>query len=294
MKKCVVDYLVACCHGVSQVMLQRAVFTGVLFLLGILAGGWPTFVLGLVSLMFVTLLSPHNREGYVDGLWGFNALLVGCAASVFPCPNGLFLALMAFSTVAMKRILDRWFSSLTLPFILSTWIFICASRWCGSAEMVESSVSVDVFIGQAPDVVAGLFKGLSEVFLADSWVGGFLILAGLLMANWRAAAWALAGSAIGMACAMIGGCPWGDIVNGLWGFSPALTAVAIGVTFRPQGATWSWTFVTTAAIILTFGIQLTLSPLLALIDLPALTLPFCCATWIVLYGLRKLHPSPKV
>lgn len=273
MKKFTLEYLVACGHGASQVMLQRSVLTGVLFLLGILAGGWPIFVLALVSLLFATIACGRKRPGYVDGLWGFNALLVGCAAAVFQCPHPLLLILAVYLTIPIKQLLDKGFSSLTLPFILATWLFIVASRFWDGGEPLESYATVDSFMPALPAVASGLLKGLSQVFLVNSWVGGVLILAGLLVANWRAGAWALVGSGMGMACAAICGCPWADIAAGLWGFSPALTAIAIGVTSRP--------LIAVAAIVLTFVIQLAAVLALALIGLPALTLPFCLATILV-------------
>lgn len=285
MKKSVIEYLAACCRGASQVMLQRSVLTGVLFLVGILAGGWPALVLASVSLMLATIVCGHKRQGYADGLWGFNALLVGCAASVFPCPDAALLAIIVYLTIPLKQILDRLFarigvSSLTLPFILASWAFIGAARWLGACDKPDGSLSADSLWPGMPDVVAGLLKGLSQVFLVDSWVAGVLILVGLLVASRRVAAWALAGSAIGMACAAICGCAGSEIVSGLWGYSPALTAIAVGVTFGRESVAWRQVFVTIGAVILTFVIQLAAAPVLASAGLPVLTLPFCLATWI--------------
>lgn len=285
MNRVAIEYLAACCRGASQVMLQRSIWTGVLFLLGILAGGWDIMVLALVSLMFATISCIHRHQGYADGLWGFNAILVGCAASVFPCPNTLLLALVVYLTIPLKQILDKLLarhgiSSLTLPFILSTWMFICMAHWWDRNVLVEPSVTIDTYLGEIPDVISGLLKGLSQVFLVNSWAGGLLILAGLLAANRNVFVWAIAGSAIGMSCATLCGCAWDDIANGLWGFSPALTAIAVGVTFRPETASWRWIFVTIGAVVLTFLIQLAATPVLATIGLPVLTLPFCIATYI--------------
>lgn len=284
-------YLVACCHGASQVMLQRSVLTGVLFLLGILAGGWTIFVLGIVSLLSATYLCDHKRPGYVDGLWGFNALLVGCAGAIFPCPDEFALIVAIYLTIFFKLMLDEVFqrigmSSLTLPFILATWLFIGAAYWWDELEVNEAAATADAFLPAMPEVLCGLLKGLSQVFLVNSWLGGLLILAGLFVASWRVALWALVGSAMGMACAAVCGCEWSEIANGLWGFSPALTAIAIGVTFRPESATWRWILITIAALLLTFVIQLGITPLLALINLPPLTFPFCLATWLTLYATR--------
>lgn len=285
MKKSAITYLAACGRGASQVMLQRSVAAGALFMAGILAGGWIAAALALAALMLATAACGPRRQGYADGLWGFNALLVGCAAAALPCPGAIALAIAAYLTIPLKQILDKCFapigiSSLTLPFILSTWALVGAAHWLGATDLFGQAATADIVWQSMPDALAGLLKGLSQVFLANSWVAGLLMLAALLATDWRAAAWAIAGSAIGMACAALCHCPWADIADGLWGFSPALTAIAVGVTFRPQTATWRWTIATIAAILITFGIQLAAGPLLSTISLPALTLPFCIATWL--------------
>lgn len=270
------NYVAACCRGAAQVMLQSQALAGVFFLAGILAGGWHVFVFGVMALMTISLVC-CQRGGFADGLWGFNALLVGCAASVFPCPSVLMPIVAAILTIPLKYCLDKLFarfgiSSLTLPFILSTWAYMVVAHLWGDVEPDAYVVTADSLIGDVPDIVMGLLKGLSQVFLVDSWVGGALILVGLTESGWRVAAWAVAGSAAGMACATLCGCEWLDIVNGLWGYSPALTAIAVGVTFsRGIG-------VTLLAILLTFAIQFAVTPLLAPIGMPVLTLPFCVAT----------------
>lgn len=286
MRNSVIEYFAACCRGASQVMLQRSILTGILFLFGILTGGWKMLLSALVSLMFVTLVSGSKRKGYTDGLWGFNALLVGCAASVFPNPNPLLLIVIIYLTIPMKHFLDRLYmrigsSSLTLPFILATWMFIGACHLWDAWSMNLESESFDKLWISMPEIVAGLLKGLSQVFLVNSWIGGLLILAGLLSVNWKTAALALVGSALGMTCAAICGCDRVDIINGLWGFSPALTAIAVGITFRRESDICRQILITIVAIVLTFLIQLAVTPLFLLIGLPVLTLPFCLATWVI-------------
>lgn len=280
----VVEYFKACCRGASQVMLQRSVLCGLFFLSAILTEGWVMLMMAVVSLMLATMFC-IPKPGYTDGLCGFNALLVGCAAYVFPCPDMMLLASIVILTGPMKLVLDKKFvrfgtSSLTLSFIIFTWISIGLSR---QRDAINSSITgLAIDFGSIPDVLAGLLKGLSQVFLVNSWVGGLLILAGLFVASKRSAVWALVGSGIGMICAVVCGCDRVEIADGLWSFSPVLTAIAVGVTFRPDSASWRWIFVTIGAVILTFAIQYALTPLFALIGLPILTLPFCLATWITI------------
>lgn len=188
----------------------------------------------------------------------------------------------------------RWgLSSLTLPFIVATWAMIYTGQLTSTTIPLQPETSTATACISALEIIKGLMKGLSQIFLIDSWVTGCVFLVGLLAAGHRAAVWALTGSATGMATAFCIGCQPTEIAAGLWGFSPALTAIAIGVTFRKSDK-WQWNMVTVAATIVTVFIQHWLTPCLGSIGLPVLTLPFCIVTWVVagFSQSRPAHPQP--
>ena len=278
--------------GSAQVMLQPKAATGALFLAAILVGSlgyggsghMAVFWGALMCLMAATAIS-HGRKDYEDGLLGFNAILVGCAAMTF-LSNTTAVRLLtigaALSTLPLKHILDKVFrftgiSSLTFPFILASWLVMVIAALFGLPPYAQESIVLVPEIS-ATTLLEALLKGLSQVFLIDSWIGGLLIAVGLLVASSRAALLAFAGSAIGIAMAFAIGAPWSEICIGLWGFSPALTAIAIGDTFRSH---FRHTAVATiVATVITTLIQYALVPLSALTGMLTLTLPFCIATWL--------------
>lgn len=298
----ILNYGKACCNGVSQVMLQESVLIGVCFIAGLLVGclglggegHMDVFVDALVALGLATLISGNSRNGdKAKGLFGFNAVLVGCAASTLLCvwlPTWIYLFGVAV-TLPLKLMLDKAVvrigaSSLTLPFIIATWIVLYLADLKGVASYAPESIAEEPVVSVLT-VLSGWMKGLSQVFLINSWITGVLFFIGLWIASRQAALWALCGSAIGMACAAVCGCRWVEIADGLWGFSPVLTAIAIGVTFRPTDATWRWVAVVVTAVVFTFILQWTLTPILAMASLPVLTLPFCLATWVIVSLIHK-------
>lgn len=288
-------FIEATLRGVGQVMFQPSALSGTLFLAGILVGSLgfggeghiAVFVGALAALVLATACGFLARaKGTDEGLWGFNAVLVGCAAYTFlssSLPVWLCLGAVLL-TLPLKMVFDKLLSragisSLTFPFIAATWMLLSVADLLSVEPYVSESIREPAALSAAT-IVGGWLKGLSEVFLIDSWIAGLLFLAGLLVASSKAAKWAAAGSAIGMASAFAIGCPTDEITLGLWGFSPALTAIAVGVVFKPDKSSRLWLLLTLLATIATVLIQKLLMLLLSPVGLPVLTLPFCVATWL--------------
>lgn len=278
-------------RSVGQVMFQRSLFTGILITLalflaasGIGGRGHIAVFIGIVVITAaVTAVARCFRyPGYADGLAGFNAVLVAAALFTFfiAGPGTWILSMTgALLTLPLKRLLDRLFapvvSSLTLPFVLAAWIAVAVGNISGITIPYTSED-----IASVPDLapitlLMGLLKGVSQVFLSDSWVAGVIILIALAVSSRKAAIWTLVGSASGMLLALVCGLPAAEIASGLWGFSPALTALAVTTVLPPRRHRL---LCLVTALLSTFAIQMIATPLLALIHLPVLTFPFCVAT----------------
>ena len=78
------------------------------------------------------------------------------------------------------------------------------------------------------DFGRGVLLSISQVFLKESGVAALLLLAGLAVSSVPAAAFALGGAILAVATAHLFGAESDLIVGGLLGFSPVLTAIAIG------------------------------------------------------------------
>lgn len=291
-----------CMRGLGQVMFQDNMWTGILFFLGIFWGAYEEgqgvvawgMVVGLVvSTLTGYLLQLPDKNG-ANGLWGFNGVLVGCA---FPTFMGntfwMWMALVLCSALTtwvrsgLDNVMDRWnISSLTFPFVLSTWFFLLASRlFAGMPPEFMSSPELPHADGGVLDMgflnlVVYWLKGIAQIFLINSWVTGIFFLAGLAVSNLRACIWAAVASALSLAVVIVWKAPAADIANGLYGFSAVLTGIALGATFcNNRWQTIVWTIL---GIIVTVFIQGAMNAFFDPIGLPTLTGPFCLATWLFL------------
>lgn len=289
-------------RGAGQVMFQNSVWTGLLFLAGIFWGaysaGHGTVAWGALAGLFVSTLAGHilalpASEGR-QGLWGFNGILVGCAFPTFMGGTvwmwialALCAALTTWVRTGLNNVMKPWkINSLTFPFVMCTWIFLLAARDMYSLPILHSASSA------APAVEVGILdwvqywlRGISQVFLIDSWVTGLLFLAGLLAANPWAALWAGIGSAVAMAAASAFKVSTAAVAAGMYGFSPVLTAVALATVFHKPG--WGSALWAALGIVVTVFVQAAMNVLLSPAGIATLTAPFCITTWLFLLPLLR-------
>ena len=136
----------AVAHGVSQVMFQASLWTGLLFLVGIALSNWEHAVwvlMGSIVGMLVgsyhataaaRVLDPESlvERGLLDnvalGLYGYNATLAAVALflwrrSLIPPLLGMLLAVLLTDLLPMLGL-----PALTAPFVLATWL-VLAFGW---------------------------------------------------------------------------------------------------------------------------------------------------------------------
>jgi urea transporter len=80
-------------------------------------------------------------------------------------------------------------------------------------------------------ILLGGVHSISQVFLKGSGVSALLLLVGLAVGSLAAAAFALGGALLAVATAHVLGAESALITRGLLGFSPVLTAIALGTVF---------------------------------------------------------------
>ena len=304
---CRFEYIRAVLCGSGQVMFQGNIWTGLLFLCGIFWGafeaGTPAVAWGAVVGLVVSTLTGYAlrlplSEGR-EGLWGFNGILVGCA---FPSFLGntflMWLALIFCSMMTtwvragFNNVLAPWkVNSLTFPFVFLSWMFLGAARLLqglspehmAQPELTEHiSVALDLSVGA---VVTYWLKGIAQVFLIDSWVTGIFFLVALYLSSRKAALWAVVGSVLSFLVTLLYRGSADSIANGLFGFSPVLTAIALGATFYKSG--WKSAIWTLFGIVATVFVQAAMDAMMLPFGLPTFTAPFCLTTWLFLLPLLK-------
>lgn len=297
--------------GSGQVMFQNNVWTGLFFLIGIFVGAyqegqglvaWGALV-GLLTSTITAYFLPLSREDGDNGLWGFNGILVGCAfltflgSSVF---TWVALILCGMLTTWVRQgfnnIMSPWkVNSLTFPFVFLTWIFLFSARVLHGIPVASLSTPELTSVASGTldlDIVNLLIywlKGISQVFLINSWVTGILFLIGLFICNKWAGIWASIASAVALLVAILFEAPASDIANGLYGFSAVLTGIALGMTFyQVNRKTAIWALI---GIVATVFVQAAMNAMLLPFGIPSLTAPFCMTTWLFLLPLFKFNVS---
>ncbi|MDE5687673.1 MAG: urea transporter [Paramuribaculum sp.] len=115
---------------------------------------------------------------------------------------------------------------------------------------------------------------------------GVFFLAALAVSSLWAALWAAVGSAIALCLAILFHADPASVSAGLFGFSPVLTAIALGCTFyKPNLRSALWCVVGTTV---TVFVQAGMDALMLPYGIPTLTGPFCVATWLFLLPRLKM------
>jgi urea transporter len=188
-------------------------------------------------------------------------------------------------------------SSLTFPFVLTTWLLLLATY--GFSGLTGAALPAgDVVVAFHPyeasplkliDLLQGVLQSISQVFLKANGVAALLFLAGLAVNSWAAAAFALAGAIVAVLTAHLFGAESELITGGLLGFSPVLTAIALGAVFyRPS---WRVAIYAMLGALFTVIAQAALNVALTPLAIPALTAPFVLVTWIFLLPRQCFEPA---
>lgn len=300
-------------RGAGQVMLQNNPLTGLLFVMGIFWGaaviGNVTVavgaIVGLVAATTTAISLRSNKASLEQGLFGFNGILVGVAVPTFlvmePATWFLLVIGAAVSTVVMlavSHVTKMWgVPALTFPFVLTTSFLVLAAYSFGHLPIRGMGApALPAPIGDAAtglELSAGFLleaciKGVSQVFLINNVIAGAVFIVALLISYAWAALFAVAGSIVSVAVALILGASPTDIDAGLYSFSPVLTSIALGcVFFEPS---WRVALFALLGTIFTVIVQGALDAAVAPMGIPTFTAAFVFVTWLFLLPKLDLKP----
>jgi len=277
-------------RGFGQVVFCESSFTGFVYLVALFVSDPWLGLLGLLGCVggsFTAFLSGFDADFVGKGLAGYNGVLVGCCFAVFLSSDGqlswqtvvatlLGSIVQAFVTLSIGSMsnMPAW----TLPFNFVALAVLLNSQPLGqvSTEQMHSALWSDLAVS---DVLASVLRGTSQIFLADHWASGMLVVLGTAWHSPVMACSLVLASGFGVAVAFLMEAPPAPAVAGLWGFNPALTAAAVYHVFEMnlQSATLiAWSSVATA--VLASGMTAALSRAFLV---PPCTLPFCIVATLV-------------
>lgn len=184
-------------------------------------------------------------------------------------------------------------NSFTFPFVFCTWMFLLAARAMhGLPTTHMSDPSLPAAFSSLESIRLGdlavyWLKGIGQVFLINSWVTGICFLAGLFLCSRWAALWAAIGSALALLTVIVLKASGPDISEGLYGYSPVLTAIALATVFyKPNFRSALWAVL---GILVTVFVQAGMYVLMAPVGIATLTGPFCITTWALPAAARQVR-----
>ncbi len=120
--------------------------------------------------------------------------------------------------------------------------------------------------------------------LQENILTGLLFLAGITVGSWLMGVAALVSVITGTVTAFILKYPKENIESGLYGFSAALTGVALTLFFEP--ALIIWICIVAGSVLAAIIQQLFIK-----MKMPVFTLPFVLVTWVLFFCLSKWYPD---
>jgi len=291
-------------RGIGQVMFQDNPLSGLLFFVAIgwgsYAAGMPQVAIGgLVAVVAATLTAQWLRvdaAGLGAGLYGYNAYLVGLALGTFLAVSPLWWVYVALggavsvvATIGTANVFKTWgVAALTAPFVLTAWLLLLATYAFSAIEGSGLSMTAEI----APldpaaanplafgDFLVGILKSIAQVFLKADVLSALLLLVGLAVNSIAAAAFAVAGAIVAVLTAHLLGAESDLITGGLMGFSPVLTAIALGAVFYKPGVRVA--LYALIGTVFTVVVQGAMNVVLTPFGIPTLTGPFVLASWLFL------------
>ena len=297
-------------RGIGQVCFMGNALTGLLFLLGICY--YAVFsqdlalivgvIIGVVTANLTAMLMKVTPKAIDEGLLGFNGALIGLAVPTFLMVSAemwFLLIIGAMLTTVISEGLNRFLTksygvpASTGPFVISAWLLMSAAYAFGNIHIDSLShptlaMDYDGGFSEFPDLMLFIrifFKNIAQIFLLDSPVSGGLILLGILLASVKAGIAAALGSLVSIFVAFYFGADPDFVKEGLYGFSPVLTAMALGVIFiKPS---WKSAIYALMGIVITVIIQGSLDTLLLSYGIPSFTASYVFTMYLFMLAKNR-------
>lgn len=268
--------LLAALTGVGQIMFQDCALTGLFFLIG-LAVVSPIMAAGaaagaIVGTVTASLLK-YDAGEIRDGLYGYNASLVGTALLALHRPGPITFLLGFAGSVAstlLTHVMRRHLPvpAYTAPFVVTTWLAHYVALTFNDPGVVNSTALVP---SKTLAIEAAVVRGVSEVMFQTNLLTGVLFIVGILLCSWKGAAWAVVGSLLGLLMGMENKDSDQDLALGIYGYNAALTAMALALYRR-----------SVLLPIVGAVLSVPITEKFPLIGLATLTAPFVLSSWVVI------------
>ncbi|EGC33383.1 hypothetical protein DICPUDRAFT_20609, partial [Dictyostelium purpureum] len=213
--------------------LQANCITGVFFLVAMFYENWRLGLVAVICTIISTLtatLARFKEENIMDGLYGFNAALIGCALVFYFEFNFLVVVFFVIgsilSTFVMEVFLRNKLPSYTFPFIGVTWVLLVIMR-NERVPVFEKAPSSIIDYTVLDDYSMPCHSYGQVIFLGDA-ISGLLVLVGCYISTPIGTIYGIVSTIISQGISVYFGAPLSAIHAGLYGFNAVLVGVALG------------------------------------------------------------------
>lgn len=308
------NFLIQCLRGTSQVFFMENAVTGVLFFVAIAyasydSGVWATAIGAAIGVAVATLtarLLECDEASITSGLFGFNGVLVGAALPTFIAVSPQLWLYVVVGAAASTVVTAAFSATLTKawgipgstgPFVLTGWLMVASAHSFGSLHVIGDTpkfatdyLSGVVMVPSQIELVQIFFRNIGQVYLLGNEISGAIILLGIFIASAPAGIAAAAGSLVAMIVSIVMGADPTTVSQGLYGFSPVLTAMAVGVIFlKPSLKVVLYALLATVT---TVFVQGALDVIVAPSGIPSFTAPYVLTMYLFVAPKKLLVPHP--
>ncbi|BBZ20524.1 urea transporter [Mycolicibacterium gadium] len=134
--------LTAVLSSLGQTLFSPSVWSGLLFLAGLLVSNWRHAVIAVVGALIGTVVSYYYHQGDPEsvnlGLYGFNGVLTAVAVYAL-CDSKLRLAILGalLATITMPAFTNLGLQAVSAPFVFATWL-VLALGWVDRSWLAPS------------------------------------------------------------------------------------------------------------------------------------------------------------
>jgi urea transporter len=231
--------------GISQIMLQENIYTGILFTVGIFFGSLSMGIGVLLATLAGTLTAKalkYDKNEIAIGLYGFSPALVGVALT-FLFKNEIIIWLAVIVGGSAAAIIQHFFikrkiAVFTFPFILVSWILVYTLHSFTSIQPSEALAAIPQTT-KADSFFVETNSYSEVIFQANVWAGILFFIA-VFLSSPIAALYGFVGAAIGNTFSLAVHESGSAVHMGLFGFNAVLCAIAFAGNKKIDGV---WVFV---------------------------------------------------
>ena len=276
---------------------------------------------GLIAVIVAVLIA--NSMGFdkfqlKNGIYSFNALLIGIGMGTFFDPGWVFFSLLLLATLLtliLSVTLGGWLYKyglpfLSIPFVITFWFIVLPSSqfenlgltqrniyWMNEVYAIGGNPMLNFFqtIDTLPiyNMVDIYLRSVSSIFFQDNLITGLFIAITLLICSRIAFSLSIIGFVSAYLFARFSGSDAASITYYNIGANYMMVAIAIGGFFViPSKHSYLWTVF---LVPLTSLVLLFMSKLFGAIHLPVFSLPFSFVVILFVYFLRlRINPSKLI